>query len=122
MNYIPETRNARPWFKGSSVTSSDFAISGKRRDDRYTFGPSDGNRTSPFRTSRTIQPWDEAPGWPPLAGPPHSPLLSVTSSRNPFAVIARSVLADQLIPDGALCFAGDPCQPPPREPTAHAIG
>ena len=36
------------------------------------------------------------------AGPPHSPLLSVTSSRNPFAVIARSVLADQLIPDGAL--------------------
>ena len=31
------------------------------------------------------------------AGPPHSPLLSVTSSRNPFAVIARSVLADQLI-------------------------
>ena len=35
------------------------------------------------------------------AGPPHSPLLSVTSSRNPFAVIARSVLADQLIPDGA---------------------
>ena len=36
------------------------------------------------------------------AGPTHSPLLSVTSSRNPFAVIARSVLADQLIPDGAL--------------------
>ena len=36
------------------------------------------------------------------AGPPHSPLLSVTSSRNPFAVIARSLLADQLIPDGAL--------------------
>ena len=36
------------------------------------------------------------------AGPPHTPLLSVTSSRNPFAVIARSVLADQLIPDGAL--------------------
>ena len=32
----------------------------------------------------------------------YSPLLSVTSSRNPFAVIARSVLADQLIPDGAL--------------------
>ena len=36
------------------------------------------------------------------AGPPHTPLLSVTSSRNPYALIARSVLADQLIPDGAL--------------------
>ena len=36
------------------------------------------------------------------AGPPSTPLLSVTSSRKPFAVIPRSVLADQLIPDSAL--------------------
>ncbi len=34
-------------------------------------------------------------------GPAFSPLLSVTNSRKPFAVIARSVVADQLIPDGA---------------------
>ena len=35
------------------------------------------------------------------AGSPHTPLLSVTASRKPYALIARSVLADQLLPDGA---------------------
>ena len=35
------------------------------------------------------------------AGAPFSPLLSVTASRKPFAVVARTVLADRLLPDGA---------------------
>ena len=56
------------------------------------------------------------------AGPPHSPLLSVTSSRNPFAVIARSVLADQLIPDGALVLLTILASLHRGKQTAHAIG
>ena len=38
----------------------------------------------------------------PWGGPAHSPLLSVTNSRKPYAVIPRSVLADQLLGDGPL--------------------
>ena len=38
------------------------------------------------------------------AGLPSTPLLSVTASRKPYALIARSVLADQLLPDGAFAL------------------
>ena len=34
----------------------------------------------------------------------HTPLLSVTASRKPYALIARSVLADQSLPDGAFAL------------------
>ena len=37
-------------------------------------------------------------------GPAFSPLLSVTASRKPYAVLARSVVADQLLPDGAFAL------------------
>ena len=38
------------------------------------------------------------------AGLPSTPLLSVTASRKPYALIARSVMADQLLPDGAFAL------------------
>ena len=56
------------------------------------------------------------------AGPPHTPLLSVTASRKPYGLIARSVMADQLLPGRRARFAGEPRQPPPWETTAHAFG